>query len=295
MIDGPRRYWEYCSLCGMQKLPPSSRLDRSWLDDHEEIACPKGTIVFCFREGNPAETFWEFLRRVTDGLGAKSCTSSAIENQRAPEWIRECALEEMTRERNSRARERFETIASFCKRRADELAQELYASTLTISAVFGTAALAPRPAAARVLPVAWDVPAWLREWEAFYQGPGEAPPRGCGPGGSEAAFENTVSSRPSPVEAHGAATSLPRLVEVLFELTARQADLLTEVAMSPCACPRSSASGATGEERCGGQCLPARARRLSGHRTLLVSALEARGRLGRGLEADSPNQSPPQA
>lgn len=109
----------------MPKILSFSQQVCSWRDEHEEIIGPSGVRVFCFLKGDMAETFWEYLRNVLIGLSPKSCTYSAIENKRCPEWIRQCALDEMDRERNLRRRESYERIASFCKRRAYELAPTL--------------------------------------------------------------------------------------------------------------------------------------------------------------------------
>jgi hypothetical protein len=106
----------------MARRPPAAREVVAWCDEHEEIAGPHGVRVFCFLSGNPSETFWAYLGSVLGDLGPRSCTSTAIERRRAPEWIRQCALEDMDRERNTRRRERYEWIASFCRRRGYELA-----------------------------------------------------------------------------------------------------------------------------------------------------------------------------
>ncbi len=103
----------------------SSGCTRSWYDEHEMIITSRGVRLFCFRGGDTAETFWEYLRSVLADLEAKSRTSSAIESRRAPEWVRLCAMEEMYVERNLHKRERYEKIANFCKRRAYELAPTL--------------------------------------------------------------------------------------------------------------------------------------------------------------------------
>ena len=123
MTDKHPDYYECCSLCGMPKLLPSSRPVLSWHNTHEQVLCPTGIRVFCFTKGDTAETFWNYLHFVLVDLRTRSCTSSAIENRRAPEWIRQCALEEMEIERNVHRRERYERIANFCKRRAGELAR----------------------------------------------------------------------------------------------------------------------------------------------------------------------------
>ena len=125
MVDSRNGKYESCSLCGMPKLPTPGGHPFSWRDEHEELLIPKGVRVFCFLKGDTAETFWEYLRSQLRSLDSKSCTASAIENKRAPEWIRQCALEEMNKERNTRQRERYEKIANFCKRRAYELAPKL--------------------------------------------------------------------------------------------------------------------------------------------------------------------------
>jgi hypothetical protein len=125
MEENGADYYEVCSFCGTCKRAHVSRRELAWRDEHEEVATPEGVRVFCFLKGDTAETFWEFLGNVLDDLGTKSCTYSAIEQRRAPDWIRQCALEEMNRERIVSRRERYERIASFCQRRAYELAPEL--------------------------------------------------------------------------------------------------------------------------------------------------------------------------
>lgn len=121
---GPAGY-KVCSLCGARKQAHVARRERAWRDEHEEVATPEGVRVFCFLHGNTAETFWEFLFDVLTDLGTKSCTYSAVEQRREPDWIRQCALEEMNKERILSRRERYERIANFCQRRAYELAPEL--------------------------------------------------------------------------------------------------------------------------------------------------------------------------
>ncbi len=128
MIDNTANTDERCGCCGMLKFQSSGRM-RSWYEEHEIIVSSKGVRVFCFRDGDTAETFWEYLRSVLVDLEAKSCTSSAIESRRAPEWVRLCAMEEMYSERNLHKRERYEKIANFCRRRAYELAPALEAYT----------------------------------------------------------------------------------------------------------------------------------------------------------------------
>ncbi len=124
MLDNNANMDERCQRCGMLKFR-SSGYTRSWYEEHEMIVSSKGVRVFCFRDGDTAETFWEYLRSVLVDLEAKSCTSSAINSRRAPEWVRLCAMEEMYSERNLHKRERYEKIANFCKRRAYELAPAL--------------------------------------------------------------------------------------------------------------------------------------------------------------------------
>jgi hypothetical protein len=244
MIAGPQRYWEYCSVCGMRKGPSSLGSLGSWLDDHEEIACPKGTVLFCFREGNPAETFWEYLRWVTGGLSAPSSTSSAVEHQRAPEWIRQCALEDMDRERNSRIRERYETIASFCRRRADELAQEFAGGDLVA--------------------VTYADGGW-RSFGRLLWSPGPARPRRAG--GSRRSGRRTRD-----------AARFVRAMETLYDVIARQDDLLAEVAGTPCACFAADDTSPEGERECAGTCLPARARQLLAARERPASPVAGEGR-----------------
>src|SRR5262245_4981371 len=105
----------------MPKIPSYASHERSWFDDHEELHVPKGTLVFCFREGNTTDTFWQYLRTIALGLNVKSRTASAILHQRGPDWIRQCALEEMAADRNVSRCERYEAIAAFCRKRAKEI------------------------------------------------------------------------------------------------------------------------------------------------------------------------------
>jgi hypothetical protein len=120
--------YEVCSFCGMRKHARLSRRDLAWGEEHEEIYTAEGLRVFCFLKGDTAETFWSYLGNALvdlGDLGAKSCTYTAIAQRRSPDWIRQCALEEMNKERITNRRERYERIANFCQRRAYELAPEL--------------------------------------------------------------------------------------------------------------------------------------------------------------------------
>ena len=125
MDESGADYYEVCSFCGSRKRAHVARRERAWRDEHEEVLTPEGVRVFCFLKGDTAETFWEYLVDTLIELGTKSCTYSAIEQRREPDWIRQCALEEMNKERVLSRRERYERIANFCQRRAYELAPEL--------------------------------------------------------------------------------------------------------------------------------------------------------------------------
>ncbi len=125
MVECVSDFYEVCSFCGARKRAHVGRRERAWRDEHEEVATPEGVRVFCFLKGDTSKTFWEYLGNVLVDLGTKSCTYSAIEQRREPDWIRKCALEEMHKERLMSRRERYERIANFCQRRAYELAPEL--------------------------------------------------------------------------------------------------------------------------------------------------------------------------